>query len=40
MNSECQSILVTGVTSYYVIDQSMISICYMKNIFGDEAKHI
>ena len=32
-----QAILFSGVTSHYVIDQSMISICDMKKILVGEA---
>jgi ribosome-binding protein aMBF1 (putative translation factor) len=32
-------VLLSGGTSHYVIDQSMINICDMKNMFGEEAKH-
>jgi len=34
-NQNC-FILLSVVTSYYVIDQSMISICDMKKMFGGE----
>ena len=35
----CQlGILFTSVTSYYVVDQSMIRICDMKKIFGGDAQ--
>jgi len=33
-----KTVLFNGVTSHYVIDQSMISLIDMKKIFGDEAK--
>ena len=33
-------ILLSGVTSHYVIDQSMISIFELKKIFGGEVKYI
>ena len=31
-------ILLSGVTSHYVIDQSMISICEMQTLLGGKAK--
>jgi hypothetical protein len=34
-----QNSLFSGVTSHYVIDQSMISICDMKETFGGVVKH-